>query len=176
MLSIKQMIIAETERLIITKMSTDDAPFYLQLVNTPSWIKYIGDRGITTLDAAAQKIDEAIIKSYKDHGFGTYKLLLKEDNNRVVGSCGIYKRPIFKHPDIGFAMLEDSEGKGYGYEASIALLKYAKKEFKLKKIFAIVLPTNQKSIKLLEKLGLKYVKTAVFFEDDEELMLFAKKL
>ena len=46
------MLIIETERLQLRTVSPDDAPFYLELVNEPSWIRFIGDRGIRTLDAA----------------------------------------------------------------------------------------------------------------------------
>ncbi|MBQ0787367.1 MAG: GNAT family N-acetyltransferase, partial [Oceanihabitans sp.] len=90
--------------------------------------------------------------------------------------CGLIKRDTLEHVDIGFAMLPENEGKGYGYESSVAVLKLAKEVFKLQTIVAITLPTNAPSIKLIEKLGLTYQKRVKPFDTDEELLLFAKTL
>ncbi|WP_452599469.1 GNAT family N-acetyltransferase [Pontimicrobium sp. MEBiC01747] len=170
------MIIAETKRLIISKFTTEDAPFYLKLVNTPHWIQYIGDRNIKTLDQAITALKEGNIKSYKDNGFGFYKLLLKDNNLKPIGTCGLIKRNTLDDVDIGFAMLPEYERKGFGYEASLEIIKLAKHKFNLKRIIAITLPNNKGSIALLEKLGLNYEKTVFPFDADEELLLFAKKL
>lgn len=169
------MVVAETKRLVISKITIADAAFYLKLVNSPNWLKYIGDRGIKTIDDAKNRIQDTILKSYENHGFGAYKLTVKQ-SKKIVGSCGLYKRDFFEHPDLGFAMLDEEEGRGYGYESSKAILKLAKQEFYLSKIVAITLPDNKPSIKLLEKLGLQYIKTDTFFKDDAPLMLFSKTL
>jgi len=170
------MIIAETNRLFISKFTLEDAPFFKELANTPNWLKYIGDRNIKTIEDAEKGIKEGHLKSYETNGFGFYKLLLKEENNKTIGTCGLMKRETLEDVDIGFAMLPDYEGKGFGYEASLAMMKLAKNDFKLDRIVAITLPNNPNSIKLLEKLGLTYEKTVRPFENDEELMLFAKNL
>lgn len=170
------MIIAETKRLLISKMTINDAPFYLELVNTPNWLKFIGERGVSTIEEAEKRIEETIISSYETHNFGAYKLMLKDDNLKTIGSCGLYKRDQFKHPDIGFAMLEDYEAKGFGYESSVEIMKFAEHNLKCSKILAITLAANKPSIKLLEKLGLTYEKTVILFDDNEELLLFSKNL
>ncbi|TYA52396.1 GNAT family N-acetyltransferase [Formosa maritima] len=170
------MKIAETTRLIISKITLDDAQFFLELVNTPNFKKYIGDRNLKTVTNTKTYLSNGTIKSYKDFGFGFYKLQLKEENNKSIGTCGLVKREQLEHVDIGFALLPDYEGRGFGFESSEAILKLAKNKFKLDKIFAITLPTNTNSIKLLEKLGLSFEKRTKPFEDDEELLLFAKTL
>jgi len=169
-------MIAETNRLIISKITLDDATFFLELVNTPNFIKYIGDRNLKTVEDARTYLKNGTLKSYEDFGFGFYKLLLKEENNKAIGTCGLVKREQLDNVDIGFAMLPDYEEKGFGYESCIAVLKLAKEQFKLNKVLAITLPTNNNSIKLLEKIGLSYEKRVKPFEDDEELLLFAKNL
>lgn len=169
-------MIAETNRLIISKITLDDAAFFLELVNTPNFIKYIGDRNLKTVEDAKTYLKNGTLKSYEDFGFGFYKLLLKEENNKAIGTCGLVKREQLDNVDIGFAMLPKYEGKGFGYESCIAVLKLAKEQFKLNKVLAITLPTNNNSIKLLEKIGLSYEKRVKPFEDDEELLLFAKNL
>lgn len=170
------MKIAETNRLIISKLSVNDAPFFLELTNTSNFIKYVGNKNLKTIEDAKNYLKEGTLKSYEDYGFGFYKLQLKEENNKPIGTCGLVKREQLEHVDIGFAMLPDYERKGLGLEASKEILKLAKDTFKLTKILAITLPTNANSIKLLEKLGLSFEKRVKPFEDDEELLLFAKDL
>lgn len=170
------MQVSETQRLKINQFSTEDAPFFLELVNSPNWIKYIGDRNTKTLADAEKRIAEGHLKSYKENGFGFYKLLLKEENNKPIGTCGLIKRDTLDEVDLGFAFLPEYEGKGFGFEASVEIMKIAKDTFNLKKLVAIVTPNNKNSIKLLEKLGFTFEKTVKPFEDDKEPLLFAKTL
>lgn len=169
------MNIAETKRLEISKFSIDDAGFYLKLLNTPNWIKYIGDRNVKTIKEAEDYLENGILKSYNELGFGFYKLQLKS-NNTIIGTCGIIKRDTLEVPDFGFAFLPDFEGRGYGYEASVAILNFIKASCNFNKLFAITLPSNIRSISLLEKLGFNYQKRVKPFEDEAELLLFAKPL
>lgn len=167
------MSIAETNRLIISKFTLKDAPFFLELTNSPNWVKYIGDRNLRTVKDAEEYIKNGTLKSYSDFEFGFYKLQLKEEGLKSIGTCGLIKRETLDNVDIGFAMLPDYEGKGFGYESSVEILKLAKK-FNLKRISAITLPINKNSIKLIEKLGLTFEKKVKPFEGDEELLLFVK--
>lgn len=170
------MRIAETSRLLITKITLRDAQFFLELVNSPHWLKYIGDRHLKTIKDTKTYLQNGTLKSYTNFGFGFYKLQLKENENKTIGICGLIKREQLEDVDIGFALLPEYEGKGFGYEASLAVLKLAKEKFNLKKVIAITLPTNTNSIKLLGKLGLSYEKKVIPFEDGEELLLFTKTL
>lgn len=170
------MIIVETERLIISKVTLKDAPFFLELMNTPHWLKYIGDRNIRSVKDAEEAIKNSHLKSYKDNGFGFYKVLLKAENNKTIGTAGLIKRDELDDVDIGFGFLPEYEGKGFGFEVSVEIMKLAKSEFKLKKVVAITNPDNHNSIKLLEKLGLVFEKRINPFEEGKELLLFAKAL
>src|SRR5512133_2195823 len=98
------MNILETERLILRKLTTDDAPFILDLLNQPSFIQYIGDRGVRTLDYARQYILNGPIASYERHGFVLYLALLK-DSETPIGMCGLVKRDALADVDVGFAFL-----------------------------------------------------------------------
>ena len=169
------MPIAETKRLLISKFTLKDAPFFLELTNTPNWIKFIGDRNLKTVKDSENYLKKGTLKSYSDYGFGFYKLQLKEENLKSIGTCGLIKREALDDVDIGFGLLPDYEGKGFGYESSVEILNLAQHEFNLKRVAAITLPSNKTSIKLIQKLGLSFEKKVKPFEDDEELMLFAKK-
>lgn len=168
-------MIAETKRLLISKFTSFDAPFFLRLTNSPNCLKYIGDKNLKTVADAEIYLQDKTIKSYENFGFGFYKLILKE-NNKPIGTCGLAKREKLDNVDIGFAFLPEYERQGFGFEASVEIMRLAKSKFKLKKIVAITNPENHNSIKLLEKLGLVFEKTVNPFDEDKELLLFAKNL
>ena len=170
------MIITETKRLLISEFTIEDASFFLELMNAPNSIKYIGDRNLNSVEDAEKYLINKTIKSYSDFNFGFYKLELKGEKNIAIGTCGLAKREELDHVDIGFAFLPGYEGKGFGYEASKEVMSLAKETFKLEKLIAITVPYNKNSIKLLEKLGFACEKRIKPFEDDEELLLFAKKM
>jgi RimJ/RimL family protein N-acetyltransferase len=167
------MNIIETERLVLRKLSTDDAGFILDLLNQPSFIQFIGDRGVRTLEDASQYIFEGAIASYEKYGFGLYITLLKE-SKIPIGICGLVKRDALKDADIGFAFLPQYWSKGYAVESATAVLAYARKTLGLKRILGITTPDNKNSIRVLEKIGLKF-KQMVKLSEDLELKLFVSE-
>ncbi|WP_347924206.1 GNAT family N-acetyltransferase [Pontimicrobium sp. SW4] len=170
------MQIAVTNRLILTEITLEDAPFMLKLMNTPNWIKYIGDRNVKTVNDTEAYLKNGILKSYARVGYGFYKVVQKLEPNTAIGICGLVKREELDIPDIGFGFLPEHEGKGFGYESSVAVLEQAKNKFCLDKVGAITLELNTNSIKLLEKLGFSFEKRVKPFDDDKELLFFAKEL
>ena len=161
----------ETNRLLIKKFSVDDAPFILELLNTSSWLAFIGDRGIKTLADARQYILNGPLKSYNQNGYGAYLISLKETNVSI-GMCGLFKREFLDNPDIGFALLPQYAGNGYGYESAKAVLTYARIDLGLPCVMGITKPTNQASIRLLEKLGLQAAEPPYIVLNGEENLLF----
>ncbi|PNW28137.1 GNAT family N-acetyltransferase [Formosa algae] len=170
------MYISSTARLHLSELNTNDAPFIIELLNTPNWLKFIGDRNIHSIKDAEDYITNHHIKNYRENGFGFYKLQLKSDPLKTIGCCGLIKRPELDGVDIGFAFLPEYEGKGFGFESASEILKLAKTKFNLNEIIAIVAPDNPNSIKLLEKLGLTYQKKITPFADGKELLLLSKIL
>lgn len=168
-------IVVETERLILRKFTLQDAPFVLNLVNTPTWLRFIGDRNVHSIEDAERYLLNGSLKSYREHGFGFYAVISK-DNFECLGMCGLVKRDSLEDVDIGFAFLPNSAGKGYGFEAATATMNLAKNTLKLKRIIAIVDPENEISIGLIKKIGLTYEKMIQLSPDDIELMLWGKSL
>lgn len=164
-------IVIETARLILRKFTLDDAGFMLELLNTPAWLRFIGDRNVRTLEEAKQYLLGGNIRSYQEHGFGFYVVVVKE-TNQSIGTCGIKKREGLDDVDIGFGFLPQFMGKAYGYEAASATLNYALNDLKIKRIVAIVDPENTASISLIKKIGLVFEKMAQLSPKDIELMLF----
>lgn len=149
------MLALETERLLLRRFTTDDAPFVLTLLNEPSFLRYIGDKKVRNLDDARQYLTDGPIASYNKNGFGLNLVELKEAQTSI-GMCGLLKRDDLPEPDIGFAFLPDFWNKGYAFEAAAAVMKDARDRLKLGRILAIVNPDNYASMKLLERLGLRF--------------------
>jgi RimJ/RimL family protein N-acetyltransferase len=168
------MNILETERLALRQFTADDAPFILELVNEPSFIQNIGDRGVRSLEDAVKYIENGPVTSYARNGFGLYLVQLKESGESI-GMCGLIKRPALDDVDIGYAFLPKFWSKGYAVEAALAVKEQAR-GLGLKRLVAIVDPANQGSIRVLEKLGMKFEKMIRLSADDIDLKLFAVEL
>lgn len=166
------MKILETERLILRTLAIEDNAFILELLNDPSWLRFIGDRGVRTLDDASNYILNGPQAMYKRRGFSLYLTELKSDGTPI-GLCGLIKRDTLEDVDIGFAFLPKYRDQGYAYESASAVVAYGKKTFGLMRIVAITTPDNVRSGELLEKCGLKFEKMITLSDDNEELKLFA---
>ena len=164
--------ILATERLLLRQFTINDTSFIIELVNSPGWKENIGDRNITTEEQAREYLLNGPLRSYAVNGFGLWLVEMKSDRTPI-GMCGILKRDNLENPDIGFAFLPAFTGKGFACEMAIATMTFAKDTLKLPVIFAITIPANKASIKLLEKIGLRFVKTLNSPDDRKELRLFS---
>jgi ribosomal-protein-alanine N-acetyltransferase len=149
--------IVETERLVVRELVEDDAEYILELLNTPSFIKYIGDRGIRTADDARTFIETRYRQSYRDHGYGLFAVDLRSDGTPV-GMCGFVRRDSLPGPDIGFAFLPEHERKGYGFESASAVVRYGRDALGFTELYAITSVDNDASGRLLTKLGFAFSK------------------
>jgi RimJ/RimL family protein N-acetyltransferase len=153
-------------------MSADDAEFMLGLLNEPSWLRFIGDRGVRTLDDARAYILNGPVATYARLGFGFYVVELK-DGGIPIGICGLVKRDFLDDVDIGYALLPRYWSRGYAYEAAAAVLAYTSDTLGLKRIVAITSPDNHSSARLLTKLGLHYEGMVAYPDTNEAVRLFA---
>jgi ribosomal-protein-alanine N-acetyltransferase len=165
------MKILETSRLSLRQMSVDDAEFMLALLNDPSWLRFIGDRGVRTLEDARNYILQGAMANYARLGYGFYLVELKE-TGIAIGMCGLAKRDYLVHADIGFAFLPRYCGQGYAFEAAAATLEYAQQQLHLPRILATTRVDNLSSSKLLEKLGMRLDKIIMHPDGDRELKLY----
>ncbi len=189
------MKILETERLILRELEASDDEFIFDLLNQPSFIKYIGDRDVRNLEQACEFIENRYRASYREHGFGLYAVELKSEFSQVddtlpharvsafsdqsqipnpksqIGICGFVKRETLPDADIGFAFLPQFERKGFAFESADALMKYGKEVLGLKRVLAITTQDNESSGRLLAKLGFKF--DELIESDGEMLKLFS---
>jgi ribosomal-protein-alanine N-acetyltransferase len=170
-LSSAGLIILETKRLRLRHLSpVTDAGFVLELLNEPSFIRYIGDKGTRNLDDARRYIVEGPLKSYQEHGFGLYLVELK--SGTPIGICGIIKRNTLPDADIGFAFLPAYWNQGYAFESAAAIMTYARNTLRMDRILAITTHDNEPSAKLLEKIGLRFDRMIRLSADAPEIRLF----
>ncbi|WP_047982017.1 GNAT family N-acetyltransferase [Ornithinibacillus contaminans] len=168
------MYVVETERLALRRLDETDAEFIFKLLNEPGWIKYIGDKGINTLEDAVTYILTGPRTMYDQVGFGLFLTELKQDHTPI-GLCGLIKRDGLEDVDIGFAFLEDYQSKGYAYEAAQATVSFAK-QIGLDRIVAITTKDNDSSSRLLEKIGMKQDGFVTLPNDTEELKKYVLEL
>lgn len=165
-------MVLQTNRLRLRRLSVDDAVFILKLLNEPSFIQNIGDRGVRTVEDARAYILNGPVASYEKHGFGLW-LVETKDSGTHIGICGLLKREVLEDVDIGYALLPEFWSKGYALESATAVLSYAREKLRLKRVVAVVNPANQSSIRLLEKIGFQFEEMVRLSEGADEIELFA---
>ena len=141
-----------TARLRLAPFTLEDAPFILELVNDPDWLRYIGDRNVRGLDDARRYLREGPIASYARNGFGLLRVALAE-SGEPIGMCGLVRRDTLPGPDLGFAFLPRHRGHGYAREAVESVLRDARERLRLGTVLAIATADNARSIALLEQAG-----------------------
>ena len=157
--------------MLFRSLCIDDAGFIIQLLNEPSFIRHIGDKGVRTGEDAKQYLLSGPIDSYDRFGYGLNMVELKK-SGELIGMCGLVRREDLDDADIGFAMLEQHWSKGYAAESAEAVMRHARKTLNLQRIVAIVAPDNRSSIRLLEKIGLTFERMIRRGDDDKELKFF----
>lgn len=158
-----------TERLHIRPATLDDAAFIYELLNAPKFKQHIGDKNIRSLDDARNYIQSRLLDSYQNLGFGMFIVTLN-NNHTPIGMCGFLKRPELEYEDIGYAFLPQYEGKGFALEAAKTCLDNTH-TYGIEKVGAIVSPENKGSIRLLEKMGMKFQKQLMY--EGKETLLYA---
>ena len=166
------MTVLETDRLVLRRLTVEDDAFLLELLNDPAWLRFIGDKGVRTLEDARRYVETGPMDMYSRLGFGLYLVVRKSDGFSI-GICGLIKREGLDDVDIGFAFLPAFRRAGYGREAATAVLAYGAETFGLKRIVAITSPGNEASDGLLEALGFRFERTLPLPPTGEPVRLFA---
>ena len=165
----------QTARLTLHHFTADDAEFIHALLNEPSFLRFIGDRGVRSVEDAARYIADGPVASYAQHGFGLYLVRLTE-GGAAIGMCGLLKRDSLEDVDLGFAFLPAHWGNGYARESARAVIGLAREEFALSRIVAIVSPDNAASIAVLEALDFRFERVHRLAVDREEVKVYGRLL
>ena len=165
----------ETERLILRPITAEDAPLVLAVMNDPDFIRYVSDRGLRTNTDAERYISERMLPGYEKNGFGMCAVCLKQSGS-AIGTCGIFKRNPTDDVELGFAFRPEFRGQGFALEAASASMVYGLNALKLTRIVAATNPNNHSSMRLLEKLGMRFEKMIFDAASNSEMKLFATNM
>ena len=166
------MNVIQTERLNLRRMSPDDAEFIVELLNDTAFLRFIGDKGVRSIEDARQYILTGPMESYERHGFGLWLVALK-GSNTPIGICGFLKRETLSDVDIGFAFLPPYRSQGYAFESADAVMDYGRKVLGLRRVVAITNEDNIGSIRVLEKIGMSFDRMIRLSDDGPEIKLLA---
>jgi RimJ/RimL family protein N-acetyltransferase len=164
----------ETARLALTRLTDNDGEFIIRVLNEPSFLRYIGDRGVRTLDDARRYIQAGPAAGYARHGHGLMRVALKP-GGAPIGMCGVLRRDTLPEPDLGFSLLPEYWSQGYAFEAADAVMRHAREVLHLGRILAITTTDNEPSMRLLGKLGFRFDRLVRLGEDPTELRLFVSE-
>lgn len=162
-----------TGRLELAPLGLDDAPFILELLNSPGFLRFVGDKGVRDLEGARGYLAAGPLASYAKHGFGLLRVALR-DGGPAIGICGLIRRPGLDDVDLGFALLPAFEGRGYAAEAARATLERGRDAHGLRRVVAITDPGNAGSVRLLERLGFAFERRIEL--NGEDLLLFGREV
>jgi RimJ/RimL family protein N-acetyltransferase len=166
-----------TPRLQISPFDPNDSThcaFLVQLWNTDDFVSSCGRTGISTPEKASAFLQRKVLGDYAYHGFGMFLVSRQSDEGlKPIGTVSLMKgippSPHYLAPDLGYAMLPEESGQGYATEAAKGLLEYAQRERGLDAVFGFCSAANQRSCRVLEKLGMEFrgVKALKVFGGDE---------
>ena len=165
-------MLLETKRLRLSRLTEADATFLVELLNQPSFLRFIGDKQVRNESDALRYLREGPDAMHARYGFCLYRMALK-DSDTAIGMCGLLKREQLEAPDIGFAVLTAHEGKGYTTEAARAVLQQAFATLNVPRVLGIANVDNVGSHRLLEKIGLTYQGRRQVYAGEPELAWFA---
>lgn len=149
------MKIIETPRLFLREMTPDDAENAYMLNLDPEVLRYTGDDPFEGVEEARKFLEN--YESYQKYGFGRWAMILKE-TGEYLGWCGLKYTPELDEFDIGYRLMKKFWGKGYATEAAEACLDLGFNQFGMETIVGRAMPENGASVRVLEKIGLTYLK------------------
>ena len=164
-----------TPRLVLRRLDFSDAEFLVGLLNQPSFIENIGEKGVRNAEDAHRYLREGPLAMYAQFGFGLWHVSRREDG-AAMGMCGLLKRDILPDADIGYAFLPEFWGKGYAFEAAQACVAHARQKFGLSRLVAVVSEGNDGSIRVIEKLGMKFERMVSMRPNEPDVRLYGRTL
>lgn len=157
-----------TARVELKAFAIEDTVAFYELNNSPEVMKYTGEMGPESIEAAREAI-----RGYPDFdevGYGRWACHLKEEN-RIIGFCGLKYLHDLQEVDLGYRFFPEYWGKGLATETSLAAIDFGFSTLALSRIIGLVLPENEVSIRVLEKCGMRFEKE--FVDDDQLVLLYA---
>jgi len=168
------MIVLETKRLLLRRFTPEDAADNFRIYTDPENMRFMG-RQPDSVEFERYHIQRHIANYYDRHEFGLWAVVLKQDG-RLIGRCGLLYQPVEGAQEVEVSYLIDRPywGRGLATEAARAVVKLGFGRYGFSRIVALINPENVGSVRVAEKVGLKYERD-VSFRDFGEVALYALK-
>jgi ribosomal-protein-alanine N-acetyltransferase len=153
--------ILETKRFYLRQITMDDCDVLFRMECTPEINRYTGESLATNLTDMKAKIERTSQSDYQLHGYGRWAVIDKETGT-FMGWAGLKYLPEFEQVDLGYRFFPEFWGKGVGTETSIAILHYGFEKLGLTRVIAMAEPANKASIRIMEKVGMKFDQLAPY--------------
>lgn len=163
-----------TARLRLRGLEQADAEFLVGLYNQPDFLQFIGDRGIRSVDDARAWLANVTHPLYAaGRGLGMRGIAVPALGGRLVGICGLLQRAHLPYPDLGYALQSGQGGQGFAREAAAAMLTYAFGVLAYPRVLAVLDSANTRSVRVLERLGMRPIGTTRHPGEVKDLALYA---
>ncbi|HEY8562006.1 MAG TPA: GNAT family N-acetyltransferase [Pyrinomonadaceae bacterium] len=169
------MKITETPRLILRQFTPEDAARNYEIYTDPDNMKFLGKMP-ESIEFERYHLQRHIDNYYKARGFGLWAVVLKE-TGALIGRCGLILQPVEGEEVIEVSYLIDNPfwGKGYAPEAARACLRLGFEKYEFASIVAMINPENTASVRVAEKIGMRYEKEVDFRDFGRVAMYLLKR-
>jgi RimJ/RimL family protein N-acetyltransferase len=145
------MIGLETERLIFRMWQESDFPAIAAFHANEQHAKYVGG---TKSPVETWNMMAAYIGHYTLHGF-SYLAIDEKATGKLIGTVGLWNSTPWPEQELGYWLLPEAQGKGFGTEAGLALKQYALEALHFESLVSYIAPANESSKRLALRLGAK---------------------
>jgi ribosomal-protein-alanine N-acetyltransferase len=154
----------ETARLRLRMFTRDDLDALCRITRDPEVMRYIGEGRPLTRDETHLNL-MSIINGFRRRGFGRWALV-KKDCGALVGYCGLSQGNEEVGVEVAYMLAREEWGKGLASEAGRASLRYGFERLGLASVAGLTLRDNLRSRRVLERLGMRYLRDGSFYGYD----------
>jgi RimJ/RimL family protein N-acetyltransferase len=151
----------ETARLLLRMFQPEDASEFYRIISEPGFGTYLPPGFLPTQDIARSGVKRKL-EHWDRHGYGQWAMSPKH-GREFLGYCGLRFLPDSDEVELLYGVDAARWGEGLTTEAAIASVRYGFEEAGLDRIMGLASPEHTASRRVMEKAGLRYEKTAIYF-------------
>jgi ribosomal-protein-alanine N-acetyltransferase len=140
----------------------EDAEAFFKLNSNPEVLRFVPDKALLDVEQARQILIDHPIVDYRKYGFGRGACILKSTGEQI-GFAGLKHLEELGEVDVAYRLMPIHWGQGLATEAALSSVRYGLADLGLKRIIGLVMPENIASVRVLEKTGLRYAETVMFW-------------
>jgi RimJ/RimL family protein N-acetyltransferase len=152
----------ETARLRLRPFTPDDIDRMCEITRNPEVMRYIGYGQTLSREETSANLNK-IMNGFRRRGYGRWALE-RRDTGALIGYCGLSSGNQEVGVELAYMLAREEWGQGLALEAGRASLRYGFETLGLDSIAGLTLPGNQRSRTVLERLGMKFVREAHYYD------------